>query len=176
MLRIASSTDFALYMNQKIHDAERGTGGGVDFICSTILGVARQQALRKVLRVYTQCLRLVNLALNLEEYWMIPQVVLRVAQALPPVFMHLWGAQLEKTASLLKDNVGGLLTKTVAISFALKDWDNMAQLVYCAFTANSQKDKQHYQETYAWAFKTLNGIPNECTRKLWLEHLEPLTK
>ncbi len=172
LLRIASSSDFALYMNRKIHDAEGGTVGGLDFICSTMLGVARQQALRKVLRVYNQCLRLIILVLNLEEYWIIPRVVLRVAQALPPVFMHLWGEQLEKTASLLRDNVGGLLTKAVAISFALKDWDNMAQLVYSAFTANSQNDKQHYQETYAWAFKTLNGIPDESCRKLWLEHLE----
>ena len=96
---MASSNDFALYMNRKIHDAE-GEGGSLDFICSTMLGLARQQALRRVFRRYDQCLRLLNVAFKREEYWMIPQVVLRVAQALPPFFIHLWGEGIEDVATL----------------------------------------------------------------------------
>ncbi len=175
LLRKASSDDFALYMNRKIRDADNGSGG-IDFICSTMLGVARQQALRKVLRVYNQCLRLVNLALNLEEDWMIPQVVLRVALALPPVFMHLWGEQLSGTANLFRDHFNNILRKTVAISLVLKKWDDTAQLVYAAFALNSLKNQKQYQETYDWAIKTLNGIPNELRRKERIKCLDQLSQ
>jgi len=171
LLRIASSHDFALYINNKIHKAEKGAGG-LDFICSMTLGVARQQALKKVLRVYNQCLRLITLALNLAEYWMIPQVTLRVAQALLPVFIHLWEEQLEETATLLRDHFNNVIRKTVTISFALGSWDDAAQLVYTAFTLNSQKSKKQYQDTYDWAIKTLSTIPDESRRKEWLDCLD----
>jgi len=173
LLRIASSNDFALYMNNKIHKAENGAVR-LDFICSVTLGIARRQALKKVLRIYNQCVRLITLALNLKEYWMIPQVTLRIAQALPPVFIHLWEERLEETANSFRNHFNDILRKTVAISFALKMWDDAAQLVYDAFTLNSQKNKKQYQETYDWAVKTLNGIPDELRRKEWLDCLDKM--
>lgn len=171
LLRLASSDDFALYLNRKIHDAE-GEGGSLDFVCNTMLGLARQQALRRILRKYNQCLRLINVAFKWEEYWMIPQVVLRVAQALSHVFIHLWGEGLEETANAFRDNIKKLLTKAVFISSALNNWDDMAQLVYASFTVNSQANNEHYHETYDWALNTLNTIPDEARRKVWLECLE----
>lgn len=174
-LRMASSSDFALYINRKIHDAD-GESGSLDFICSTILGLARQQALQRVFKKYNQCLRLVNLAFKWEEYWMIPQVVLRVSQALPPVFIHLWGEGLEETANTFRASAKKLLTQAVSISFALNNWDDMAQLVYTSFTVNSQANGEHYRETYDWARNTLDGIPDELRRKEWVACLEDLSQ
>lgn len=168
---MASSNDFALYMNRKIHDAE-GEGGSLDFICSTMLGLARQQALRRVFRRYDQCLRLLNVAFKREEYWMIPQVVLRVAQALPPFFIHLWGEGIEETANAFRGNIKKLLTQAVFISSALNNWDDMAQLVYASFTVNSIANTKHYYETYDWARTTLNTIPDEARRRVWIECFE----
>ena len=176
LLRIASSDDFALYINNKIREGEKSadSADGFSYICNVTLLFARQQALKKVLRLYNQCLRLIALALNLEEYWMIPQVTLRVAQALPPVFIHLWEEQLEETATLLRDHFNNVLRKTVTISFALGRFDDAAQLVYVAFTLNSQKNKEQYQETYDWATNTLNRIPDESRRKVWLDCLDDM--
>lgn len=181
LLQIASSDDFALYLNNKMRKGEKGADGtdetdGFNYICDVTLLVARQHALKKVFRAYNQCLRLITMALNLEEYWMIPQVTLRVARALPSVFIHLWGEQLEETATLLRDHFNNVLRKTVAISFALGMWDDAAQLVYAAFTLNSQKDKKQYQDTHDWAIKTLGTIPDESRRKVWIDHLNDTCK
>jgi hypothetical protein len=103
---------------------------------------------------------------------MIPEVVLKITQALPPVFIHLWGSELKETANLFRNSVKELLDKAIAISFALKHWDDMAQLVHTAFTINSYKNQQQFQEIYSWALKVLTGIPDGSRRKMWLDWLE----
>lgn len=175
LLGKASSKDFALYMNQKIHESDNGHGE-VDYFCSIMLGSARQQALREVFVLYNQCLRLLDLAEKLKEYWVIPQGILRISHALTQVFLHLWNGKLDETANLLRKSFNSLLSKAVTISFALKNWDGMGQLVCVAFTTNSRKNKQHYNEIYEWASKVLNGIPDESRRKEWVESLEQLSQ
>ena len=103
---------------------------------------------------------------------MMPQVVLRVAQALPPFFIHLWEEGIEETANAFRDSVKMLINQAVSISFAMNNWDDMAQLVYASFTVNSLSNIKHYRETYDWARTTLNTIPDEGRRKVWLECLE----
>jgi hypothetical protein len=170
LLRIACSDDFALHINNKIHKAENGSDG-LDFICRMTLGIARQQALKRVLRIYNQCCRLTTLVLNSGEYWMLPQVILRIAHALPPVFIHLWDEKLEETAVLFQNHFTDILRKTVGISFALKRWDDVAQLLFAAFALNSQKNQTQYNTTYNWAVKTLNEIPDKSRQKEWLDFL-----
>ena len=173
LLRIASSNDFALHINHKVREAEKNADG-LDFICDITLEVARQQALKKVLRMYNQCIRLITFALNSAEYWMIPQVTLRVAQVLPPVFIHLWSEKLKETATLFRDHFNEVLRKTAAITFALEKWDDLALLVFSAFALNSLKNQRQYQETYDWAISNLNAIPDESRRKEWLDCLNDM--
>ena len=175
LLRIASADDFALFTNHKIHRSDDGSDG-LDFICNFTLGIARHKTFKKVIRIYNQCIRLFSFALNSSEYWMIPQVILRVAQSLPPVFIHLWGEGLEETAALFRDHFNEILKKTASITFALEKWDDLALLVFSAFTLNSQKNQEQYQETYDWALATLNSIPDESRRKEWLNCLQDMTQ
>jgi hypothetical protein len=175
LLGTASSNDFALFLNNKIQKEEGGTGG-LDFVCRITLGIARQQALKKLFRTYNQCVRLIALAGTSGEYWMIPQATLRIAHALPPVFIHLWGERLERTATSFRDHFRELLSRAVATSLALREWDDTAELVHTAFTINSQDNQKQYQETYDWATRTLSAIGDEARRRTWLDWLENSSK
>jgi len=175
LLRLASKRDFSLYMNRKIHVGEEAFDP-LDHICSLTLDIARRKAINRFFKIYNQCLRLINILLNVKEYWIIPYAVLRIVQSIPAVFIHLWGENLFETATNLRNNVLALIEKAVALSYSLNRWDDIGQLVISAFTTNSTTSKDQYDITYDWARSKLMSIPDNSIRTMWLDTLKEISQ
>ena len=175
LLRLAAKRDFSLYLNRKIQAGEEAFEP-LDYICSLTLDMARRGAINRVIKTYNQCLRLINILLNVKEYWIIPYAVLRIVQSVPAVFIHLWGENLFETATNLRTNILALIEKAVALSYSLNRWDDMGQLVVSAFTTNSLKSKDQYHITYDWAQNKLRSIPDNSIRTVWLDTLREMSQ
>ena len=171
-LNLIVHEDFGLYLSNKIHTSRNETG--LDFFSKTILANASNQTIRKVFRKYGQCLRLISLALRLQEHWMIPNVMFRVASALMPFSIRLRNEPLKTTSELFRNNYVALLSIGIAIARSRREWDDMAQLVFIAFNTNENGNKEKCDETYTWAIGELDTIDDESRKVVWKKHLEEL--
>ncbi len=173
LLGDACSKDFAIFLNRQ--QRKQMTNTDSDILYDVTLGLAGQQAFKTVLKRYNQCLRLITLAINSSEYWILSQVVLRVAATLPRVFVHLWADNLDETANTFREHFRGLLCKTIEISLALKLWDETARLILTAFMINKQTSQTQYMETHKWAIEHINQIDDISRRKVWLDHVNNMS-
>ncbi len=171
LLHAAIEHDYNLYLNTKLYEvtADRGMA---DPFWAMMLNPTRAEAARSVVVRYQHCMRLLDLAAENGEFYLVARDTAGVLFKMVNFLVRLRSEGMTQAVAFWEQRLEALAGAAISIAAKLEDWELASLLINSSLHIADMQQSVSLDKRMEWARKQAEQIPKHEVCKRLLDSLE----